>query len=402
VEIVGSGFVPGIVFNTRQRDLIYARTDIGGAYRWNPATSRWIPLLDWVGFDDWNLTGVDSLATDPVDPNRVYVLAGTYTNAFTTMNGAILRSTDQGTTWQRSNLPFKSGGNMPGRSMGERLAIDPNRDSILYLGTRSGNGLWRSTDFGATWARVASFPAVGTYVQQAGDAYLGDITGVVWVTFDPRSGTAGATSQTIYVGVADKASSIYRSTDGGVSWSAVPGQPNGFLPPPRRAGAKRHAVHQLQRHPGPVRRRQRRRVEAGHRHQHLDAGQPGAIHQLGRLLWLWRPVGRCAEPEHLDGVSVEFLVAGYDPVPQHQRWRQLDPHLGLDQLSQPELPLHPGHPAALERRLRPGRRQRQRVLEPELECHHRPGRQRWRGRLYGDMERHQRRSHEVRRQRRGM
>ena len=33
-----------------------------------------------MGWDNWGLSGVDSLATDPVDPDRVYVLAGTYTN----------------------------------------------------------------------------------------------------------------------------------------------------------------------------------------------------------------------------------------------------------------------------------------------------------------------------------
>src|SRR5262245_24881151 len=125
VVINGGGFVPGIVFNTSEPNLVYARTDIGGAYRWNPDNETWIPLLDWVGFDEWNLTGVDSLATDARDPNRVYLAAGTYTNEWTSMNGAILRSTDRGNTWQRTDLPFKVGGNMPGRSMGERLAIDP-------------------------------------------------------------------------------------------------------------------------------------------------------------------------------------------------------------------------------------------------------------------------------------
>ena len=232
VEIVGGGFVPGIVYSQAEPDLVYARTDIGGAYRLNPATGRWIPLTDWIGWDDWNLTGVVSLAADPIDPNRVYLAAGTYTNAWTSQNGAILRSTDRGSTWQRTNLPFKLGGNMPGRGMGERLAIDPNRNSILYLGAPSGNGLWRSTDSGTTWSKVVTFPNPGTYVQDPNDpnGYLNDIIGVVWVTFDKRTGTAGSTTQTIYVGVADLTTSVYRSTDGGATWSALPGQPSGFMP----------------------------------------------------------------------------------------------------------------------------------------------------------------------------
>jgi xyloglucan-specific exo-beta-1,4-glucanase len=64
VEIVGGGFVPGIVFNLSEPGLVYARTDIGGAYRWSQRGGRWIPLLDWVGWDSWGYTGVASLATD--------------------------------------------------------------------------------------------------------------------------------------------------------------------------------------------------------------------------------------------------------------------------------------------------------------------------------------------------
>src|SRR6185436_20694507 len=96
----GGGFIPGIIFSTREPDLVYVRTDIGGAYRFNPSTNRWIPLQDWVSFDDWNLMGVDSLATDPVEPNRLYVLAGTYTNAWSSRKGAIVRSADRGNTFQ--------------------------------------------------------------------------------------------------------------------------------------------------------------------------------------------------------------------------------------------------------------------------------------------------------------
>lgn len=232
VQVVGGGFIPGIVFSQTEPNLIYTRTDIGGAYRFDPATSRWVPLLDSISWDDWNLTGVISIATDPVNPNNVYIAAGTYTNSWTTQNGAILRSSDRGATWQRTMLPFKLGGNMPGRGPGERLVIDPNRNSVLYLGAPSGNGLWRSTDSGITWSRVTSFPNPGNYVQDPADpnGYLTDNQGIYWITFDKRTGTPGNTTQTIYVGVADKGTSIYRSTDGGTTWSAVPGQPAGFLP----------------------------------------------------------------------------------------------------------------------------------------------------------------------------
>src|SRR6266540_5238531 len=191
----GGGFVPGIVFNTTEQNLIYARTDIGGAYRWNQSTGRWIPLLDWVGFTNWGWNGGVSLATGPVDPNRVYVAAGMYTNSWDPNNGAILRSSDKGATWQASQLPFKLGGNMPGRGMGERLAVDPNKNSILYLGAPSGKGLWRSTDSGVTWAQVTNFPNPGNYVQDPSNEYTADNQGIVWVTFDNRSGTSGNATQ---------------------------------------------------------------------------------------------------------------------------------------------------------------------------------------------------------------
>ena len=70
----GGGFVPNIIFNPSQKGLAYARTDIGGAYKLNSDDS-WTPLLDFADNARWNYWGVDALATDPVDPDRLYLVA---------------------------------------------------------------------------------------------------------------------------------------------------------------------------------------------------------------------------------------------------------------------------------------------------------------------------------------
>ncbi|MEU2116795.1 RICIN domain-containing protein [Streptomyces sp. NPDC016459] len=212
-QVVGGGYVTGLVFNPRAKGLLYARTDMGGAYRWDTAAEQWMPLTDWVGEKDWNLLGIDALATDPVDPDRLYLGAGTYTNSWAG-NGAILRSTDKGRTFERTNLPFKLGGNEDGRGAGERLAVDPANNANLLLGSRR-NGLWRSTDHGITWSQVSSFPVKDG---------AGSGGGISFVTYGP------AGSRTVYVGVADRSTSLYRSTDGGSTWQAVSGQPAGQMP----------------------------------------------------------------------------------------------------------------------------------------------------------------------------
>lgn len=231
VPIGGGGFVPDIVFNTGAANIVYARTDIGGVYRWNQSTTSWTPLMDWVGESNWNLMGAVSVAADPVNTNKVFVAAGMYTNSWDPYDGAILRSSDQGNTWSETQLPFKLGGNMPGRGMGERLAVDPNNDNVLYFGAPSGHGLWKSTDSGVTWSQVTSFPNVGDYVEDASDTtgYQSDNEGVTWVAFDKAAGSSGSATPTIFVGVADLQNTVYESTNGGTSWTRVAGQPTGFL-----------------------------------------------------------------------------------------------------------------------------------------------------------------------------
>jgi hypothetical protein len=209
VKIVDGGVMPGIYTHPTEPGLMYIRANVGGAYRWNAATSLWIPLTDWLDGTnaDWSLMGIESIALDPTDPDRLYLAAGMYIESWITINGAILISRNQGRTFDRVNLPFKLGGNDDyGQQGGERLAVNPFQPNQLYLGTHE-NGLWLSSDYGATWSQMASFPITATP----------DLVGVVFVRFDPRH------QGTVYVGA--YTGGIYRSTDSGATWQQVPGQP---------------------------------------------------------------------------------------------------------------------------------------------------------------------------------
>ena len=171
VQIRGGGFVTGLVFHPTERGLRYARTDVGGAYRWDAASARWIPITDWLGMDDAHLTGIDGLALDPADPDRVYLAAGIY-NRPEMPNAALLRSADRG----------------------------------------------------ATWSRVGSFPAVATApAADSGDPQRPQMVGIVWILFDSRGGTAGQPTPTLYAAVSTRETALFRSTDAGATWLPVPG-----------------------------------------------------------------------------------------------------------------------------------------------------------------------------------
>ncbi|TDZ53040.1 Xyloglucanase [Colletotrichum trifolii] len=243
----GGGFVPSIVFHPTEKGVAFARTDIGGLYRLN-ADDSWTPVTDanaFAGNDTWNRWGVDALALDPSDASKVIIATGMYTNDWDLDNGTIARSSDKGDTWEVMTLPFKVGGNMPGRGTGERLAVDPKNSKIVYFGARSGNGLWKSEDGGATFAKVDSFTAVGTFrAGPEGDAYNGDLQGLTFVTFDSTSEALDGATSRIFVGTADNTTaSVYVSTDAGATWGPVADQPAKFFPHKARLSVAEKVIY---------------------------------------------------------------------------------------------------------------------------------------------------------------
>jgi xyloglucan-specific exo-beta-1,4-glucanase len=216
ITVGGGGFAPGVVFSLAERGLAYLRTDMGGAYRWDARTARWIPLQD--GNPVSSYMGGESIAPDPVDPNVVYLAAGMGWRD----PAAILRSADRGADWVTVPVPFKMGGNEDGRGMGERLAINPKRTASLMFGSRH-DGLWRSDDSGARWAKVAGFPLAGLGLPTSPRATHGGLSFVLYDRAHPGR---------IYVASADPgARHLFRSDDDGASWSAITGGPESSMLP---------------------------------------------------------------------------------------------------------------------------------------------------------------------------
>jgi xyloglucan-specific exo-beta-1,4-glucanase len=156
-----------------------------------------------------------------------------YTNSWDPNVGSILRSSDYGATWAETKLPFKIGGNQPGRGIGERLAIDPNNNKIIYFGAPSGNGLYKSTDQGVTFSKVSSFTTVGDFAADPTDTYgySSDPIGVTSVVFDTTSSLVGGATSRIFVSVGTLTkSSLWVSNDAGVTWTAPAGQPTAYFP----------------------------------------------------------------------------------------------------------------------------------------------------------------------------
>ena len=228
VPIVGGGFVDGIVFHPTDRNVCFCRTDMGGAYRWDSTSQRWVAIQDYLSMADSNLQGVESIAVDPQDSRSVYLACGTYTG---NRNAAICYSRDGGYSFTRVDVPFTMGGNENGRGNGERMMVDPINGNIIYMGTRM-HGLWKSSDRGESWQRVESFPDVTEkIVGNDWRSWNNRGSGIITVVYDTQESVTGRGCRHIYVAVSlMERESIFASHDFGETWQAVEGQPTSLRP----------------------------------------------------------------------------------------------------------------------------------------------------------------------------
>ena len=213
VEIGGCGFVTGVVFHPTEPGLVYARTDVGGAYRMDSTTNnRWIALNDDIGGmnNEFQHLGVLTIGLDPNDANRVYIATGQYGGTESwKLASRIYRSTNRGGTWTYTTPGFKMAGNGEGRGTGERMAVDPVNGANILVGT-SDAGIWRSTDYGASWTRMTNFTP----------------TGLNFLLYAPAIAPGPGPNRRVYAAANTlTGQSFWFSDDNGTTWAEVPNHP---------------------------------------------------------------------------------------------------------------------------------------------------------------------------------
>ncbi len=144
---LGPGNVGGrtraLVINPVTPTIMYAAGVAGGVWKTTNGGVSWTPLGDFLA----NIA-INSLAMSPQDPNVLYAGTGEgYFNGDAIRGAGIFKSTNGGATWTR--LASTTGLNF---HYVNKIVISARHPLRVYAATRT--GVWRSLDGGGTWRRV--------------------------------------------------------------------------------------------------------------------------------------------------------------------------------------------------------------------------------------------------------
>lgn len=228
VPIGGGGFITGLAISSDGAG-VYARTDVGGAYRWLPASASWQPLTDALPNDSANTgpgMGMGSIAVSPDNANKLYIASGSWdwsspSGIYVTADSSVANP-----VWTSIDSTVRVYGNGPIRAYGERLMVDPNNTTVVYYGTNNisggGTGLKKYVfEYGTWWTSsiLNQPPAIG-------DADCG----ITFVAVDKGGGAWSdgyrTVSKYVYIGVYSATTGsggVYVTHDGMGTWSKVTG-----------------------------------------------------------------------------------------------------------------------------------------------------------------------------------
>lgn len=189
----------------------------GGVWKTEDAGMVWTPL-----FDSQPVASIGALEAAPSDPNIIYAGTGESDIRSDLATGdGVYKSTDAGRTW--ANVGLRETRQI------SRLVISPRDPNVVFVaalghayGPNPERGIFRSKDGGRTWDKVLDR---GPKVGAADLAIAADnpdvLVAALWEAHRPPWST--------YAPIAGPGSGLFRSTDGGNTWQQLTGHglPNG-------------------------------------------------------------------------------------------------------------------------------------------------------------------------------
>jgi photosystem II stability/assembly factor-like uncharacterized protein len=180
-----SGRVSAVLVDPRDADVVYIAAAQGGVWKSTDAGSSWAPLTDHL-----SSLASGALCFDPRNPDVIFYGTGEQHQSGDSFYGdGLFKSTNAGSSWSKIASRADVG------SYIARVATNPQRPETLYVA--SSRGFVRSLNGGASWT-----------VTQSDD----------WV-FDLEQHPT--TANTLYITVTGFG--IYRSTNAGASWTQLAG-----------------------------------------------------------------------------------------------------------------------------------------------------------------------------------
>ena len=212
--------------DTSGKVVLFVGAASGGVWKSTDSATTFKPV-----FDDQPVQSIGAIALDPGNQKNVWVGTGeAWTRNSVSVGNGIYKSSDGGETWTFTGLPDSE--------RIARIVVDPRSSDTVYAcvagklwSDSAERGLYKTTDGGKSWQLILKGANLSTgcasVVMQPGSpnvlfAALWDFRRKGW-TF--RSGGDGPN--------APSGSGLYRSADGGRTWTElVPGDRTGLPPKP--------------------------------------------------------------------------------------------------------------------------------------------------------------------------
>jgi photosystem II stability/assembly factor-like uncharacterized protein len=218
--------------------VIFAGSAGGGLWETTNGGSSWFTTTDELGS-----IGITDIVFNPSNSNTMYIATGDG-DAADNYSIGVMKSTDGGSTWNTTGLNWS----LSNTRRISRLLIHPTDGNTIYAGTSS--GIYKTTDGGTSWTLIFNSMSVkdmefltsdpNTIIAAGSAIYRTTNAGSTWSQITSGLPTSGvyrialavtpANSSYVYALMANNTNygflGLYRSVDGGVSWTRMSNSPN--------------------------------------------------------------------------------------------------------------------------------------------------------------------------------